>query len=150
LGLDISSTMVRLASERTAPFGERARVELSDGETRIPVPDGSLDRVVSNYVLDLLSPDDIERFVGEARRALSGEGRLCLVSLTRGTALLSRFLTSVWLGIHALRPSLVGGCRPIRCLDSLAEADWRIQHHEVITSFGLPSEVLVAAPRKRQ
>ena len=144
-GVDLSSTMVGLARERLVDFADRARVEQSDGAPRINAADATLDRVVSNYVLDLLSEQEIRLFVAEAHRALEPGGRLGLVSLTRGTTRLSRLLVWGWEQLHALSPSLVGGCRPIELLDAMPDTHWRIEHLNVVTPFGVPSEIVVAA-----
>ncbi len=144
-GLDQSSTMVRLARERLASFGTRATVEQCEGSPRFDVAPGSLDRIVSNYVLDLLSENDMRLFIAQAERALAPEGRLCLVSLTRGTTLLSRLFIWGWERIHALSPRWVGGCRPIEILDLLPDTRWRIEHLNVVTALGMPSEVVVAS-----
>lgn len=90
VGLDISGTMVSLARERLKPWSDRARIYQSDGSPRIPEPDGSFDRFVSTYVLDLLAPDFIERLLSEAHRVLVPGGKLCLVSMTFGMSPLSR------------------------------------------------------------
>ena len=63
LGLDVSPRMVTLASAALTPWADRARVLRTDGAVRLPAPDGSADRVVSTYVLDLLSPEDGAAFV---------------------------------------------------------------------------------------
>lgn len=144
-GIDLSSSMVRLARKRLTPLGERARIEQSDGSPRIEAVDGSLDHVISAYVLDLLSEQDVREFVADAHRALAPDGRLCLASLTGGTTPLSRLFIWGWERIHALSPRLVGGCRPIELLDYLPEMHWRIEYVNVVTAFGMPSEVLVAA-----
>lgn len=143
-GVDLSSTMVRLSRERLATFGERVRVEQSDGAPQIDGADASFDRVLSNYVMDLLSEQNIRLFIAEAHRALVRGGKLGLVSLTRGTTRLSRLLVWGWERMHALRPSLVGGCRPVELLDALPETHWRIEHLNLVTPFGVPSEIVVA------
>ena len=74
LGLDVSPRMVELARAALAPWAGRARVELTDGSVHLPVPDASVDRVVSTYVLDLLSPADADAFIAEARRVLRPGG----------------------------------------------------------------------------
>ena len=56
LGADISTTMTGLASARLRPYRDRAAVVRADGTRRLPVADGSFDRFVTVYVLDLLSP----------------------------------------------------------------------------------------------
>jgi ubiquinone/menaquinone biosynthesis C-methylase UbiE len=146
LGLDLSDTMVALASSRLAPYGERADVRLCDTEVRLPVPDGSVDRVVSTYVIDLLSETDTRRLLAEARRVLRHDGRLCLVGLTRGVSLLGRTVSSIWTGIHGLRPAWVGGCRPVVLAPQLERSGWSIGHSWIVRTWGIPSEVLVAGP----
>jgi ubiquinone/menaquinone biosynthesis C-methylase UbiE len=144
LGVDVSTTMVELAGARLRPFADRARVRLSEGPPAIPLPDGACDRFLSTYVLDLLSEDDIRAALREARRVLAPGGLLCLSSLTFGEGTASRILVRAWTSLHALAPGLVGGCRPLRLLDFVRPPDFEIEHREVITTFGLATEVLVA------
>jgi len=147
LGCDISPVMIGLARSRLATYGERAQVALSDGAVRFPCPDHSIDRVVSTYVLDLLSEPDIRRFFSEARRVLTPNGRLCLASLTYGVTLPSRIVSSLWMRVFRLNPALVGGCRPV-CLDSFVDPqEWRVVHNRVVTPFRVPSEVLILASK---
>ena len=83
-----------LASAAVAPWAGRARIELTDGAIHLPVADASCDRVVSTYVLDLLSPADAAAFVGEARRVLRPGGLLALASLAPGRTAPARLVTS--------------------------------------------------------
>ncbi|MGI9050399.1 MAG: class I SAM-dependent methyltransferase [Rubrobacteraceae bacterium] len=145
LGLDISTTMVGLARERLRRWPERAEVVLSDGSNVLPVPDDGFDRFVSSYVFDLLGEQDIRATLEEADRVLSADGRLSLVSLTYGEGVLPGLVSSVWKQVHGLRPRLVGGCRPVRLTRFLSPNRWRILHREIVTSFGVSSEVLVAS-----
>jgi ubiquinone/menaquinone biosynthesis C-methylase UbiE len=141
---DVSPVMVRLATERLSPYAARARVRQSGGSMRLAVPDRSSDRVVSSYVLDLLSHDDAQRFVDDAHRALAPGGRLCLVSLTEGANVRSRIVAWVWRTVFRAHPSLVGGCRPIRLEPFLAPDRWAVDYRAVRTPWGVPSEVVVA------
>jgi ubiquinone/menaquinone biosynthesis C-methylase UbiE len=144
-GIDISTTMVALARERLAPWGDRARVEESDGSPLIHEPDGTFDRFVSTYVLDLLSREDIAAVLAEARRVLVPEGLLCLVSATHGRTPSERLIMGFATRLHALSPKLVGGCRAIDLGAALGRDGWRVIHHAVVSKWGIPSEVLVAA-----
>jgi SAM-dependent methyltransferase len=145
-GVDISPTMVRIARERLSTWPERATVHVSDGAIRLPVADGSCDRVICTYVLDLLSMDDIAAFLTDARRALTADGSLCVVNLTDGRRGLARFVSALWRRVHAFRPQLVGGCRPIRLRDALAPADWGVLFYDAISAFAITSEIVVAKP----
>src|SRR5690242_1011822 len=147
LGLDLSSTMVEIASQRLAQFGTRARVVQSDGTPWIDARPESFDRFYSNYVFDLLSREALERIVIEARRVLLPGGLLCVVSLTHGRSTLTKALSSGWMALWNVQPSILGGCRPIELAEFIAHSDWRILHLEVVTALGLSSEVLVAAKR---
>ncbi len=148
VGVDQSATMVRLARARIAPFGARAEIRLSDGSPALDLPDASCDRFVSSYVLDLLSLEDVRDVLAEARRLLAPGGLLCLTGLTRGTTWTARVSGWVWQRIHRLRPSLVGGCRPLELADFLSAADWELRHRRVLAPFALASEVVVAARRR--
>jgi len=143
LGCDLSPVMVELASRRLAAYGERARVALSDGRIRFPCPDDAVDRVVATYVLDLLPEAQIREFFAEAQRVLTPGGVLCLASLDGGTGLPSRLVAALWAGLFRLKPDLVGGCRPIRLAPFVDHRAWRRVHGQVVTPFGIPSEVLV-------
>jgi len=143
LGCDLSQTMVSLARERLEIYGGRAQVLQSHGEMHFPIPDHSVDCVISTYVLDLLSGRDIREFLLEAYRVLDLGGRLCLVSLTIGTTLLSRVVSSLWAVIFRLRASLVGGCRPIRLEQYINSEYWEFEYRKVVIAYGVPSEVFV-------
>jgi ubiquinone/menaquinone biosynthesis C-methylase UbiE len=147
VGCDVSTTMVDLARERLTRFAARADIRLTDGAPRIEAPDVTFDRFVSNYVLDLLAPEDIADVLSEAHRTLTAAGRLCVVSLTHGTTRASRLVSWVWARVHRLRPQLVGGCRPLALRDLLPTERWRILHHNVVVAYGIPSEVVVAEKR---
>ena len=146
-GIDISQTMIGLAGQRIAPYRDRAQVLLSDGTIHFPIADHSVDRVISTYVLDLLSESDIREAVSEARRVLMSDGKLCLVSLTTGHSLPSRLVSTIWSGLCRLYAPIVGGCRPVQLTTHLDNRCWSIEYHNTISQFGITSEVLVAMPK---
>ena len=142
---DPSATMRRLARDRLAPFGARASVVDALG---LPaVADGSADRVVSAYVLDLLSDADARALVADARRALAPGGRLLLASLTDGFTPLSRAVAAGWRAAYQVRPEWLGGCRPVQIAPLVSGAGWEIVHHARVAPWGVPSEAVVAVRR---
>ncbi len=147
LGADVSPRMVELARASLAPWADRAWVEQSDGSVRLAAADAAFDRFVSTYVLDLLSPDDAQGLLLEARRVLRPGGLLALASLTPGSSPLSRALTSAWMSVWRLNPVLMGGCRPLRLAASLPAGAWRIRYRATVTDAVLASEVVVAERR---
>ena len=149
LGCDISPVMIGLATHRLAPYGARAQVVLSDGALRFPLPDCSVDRVISNYVLDLLDETKLAHFFAEAGRVMMLGGKVCVASLTRGVSFPSRLVSSLWMSIFQLNPALVGGCRPIHVEAGFDPKDWVLVHRRVVTPFWVPSEVLILAAKDR-
>jgi ubiquinone/menaquinone biosynthesis C-methylase UbiE len=145
-GCDVSPVMVELATQRIIPYAERAKVVRSDGAIHFQLTDHSVDRVICNYVLDLLSERDTRLVFAEAHRVLTLSGKLCLVSLTKGVTLLSRIVSSFWEAVFRMRASLVGGCRPIRLESYVDQGYWQIEYQKVMTAFSVPSEVLVLSP----
>ncbi len=143
VGVDISDTMTDLSQARLERFDGRAQVLLADGSGPLPGRDGTFDRFVSTYVFDLLSPEDSAVMLEEARRLLRPDGRLCAVSLAQGATRTTRLVSRAWTAIWSRLPVAVGGCRPID-LRQLLEG-WRIEHHALLSAWGLTSEVVIAS-----
>lgn len=143
--LDSSPTMVDLATERLRSWP--ATVLVGDGRMVVPAADGAFDRFVATYVLDLLSEVDGRALIAEAHRTLEPGGLLCVAGITHGTGVLSIPIMGLWRAVAGLAPRLVGGCRPQRAERLLLEDRWRIDHHSIVTAWGVASEVLVAARR---
>lgn len=145
VGFDASQTMIGLARERIAPWSKRAEVRLTDGSTALDLPETGFDRFVANYVLDLMSDEAIRQLLGVAHRCLEPGGRLCLVSLTQGQGVLPRLVTIIWKCIYAIRPKLLGGCRPINLLEYLDEDSWHVDHASVVSPYKISSQIVVAS-----
>jgi len=144
VGVDVSSTMMALARERLAPFDARVELIQTEGSMRFEFPDASFDRFVSTYVLDLLPERQIAAAIDEARRLLCPGGRLCVAGLTVGEGFTSSLVSRLWACVQAVQPTWVGGCRPIAVVDFMPTDGWRVLHREVVRSWAIPSEVLVA------
>ena len=78
---------------------------------------------------------------------LAPGGLLCGTGLTPGESGLARFVSRAWAGVWARWPALVGGCRPIRLVDALNQADWQVHHHRTVVAWGVTSEILIATRR---
>jgi len=142
--IELSPVMAALAQESVAPFSGRATIHVTGGAPPLDVPEGSVDRVVAAYVLDVLPRSDIITLLDEAHDVLQPGGRICFCGLSPGKTVLSRMLAKAWTGVHAVAPSAVGGCRPVAVEPLLDTSRWRTVHHETVTAWGIPSEVLVA------
>jgi ubiquinone/menaquinone biosynthesis C-methylase UbiE len=145
LGVDVSPRMVTLATERLAPWSDRATVVLAGAEEGVPMTDASADRVVSNYVFDLLGPEATSAALDEAHRVLAPGGLLCAAGLTPGEVGLVHAVSRAWKRVWMRWPELVGGCRPIRVADWLDPARWEMRHRRVVVAWGIASEAVIAA-----
>lgn len=146
VGVDLSATMVAIARERLEGYGARAVVRQTEGAFSFDLPSASQERVVATYVLDLLTPSDIQDCLAEARRLLTPGGRLCLAGLTWGDRPLGRLVSRGWAAVHRLRPDWVGGCRPLCLRSVLDEARWTVRARTEVQAWGIPSEAVVAVP----
>lgn len=146
IGIDISGTMIEIAKPRLARWRDRATVHQMDGASRLPYGEESFDRFVATYVLDLLPAAAMGDVLGEAHRLLTRDGKLCVVALTEGVDPLSRLLSLAWKRVYAFNPRLVGGCRPLHITTFLDADAWDVEYNEVVSSWGICSEIVVAQP----
>ncbi len=149
-GVEISPKMASLARRQLAPWAPRSEVVLIDPPGRVlPGSDGQFGRFVGCYVLDLLTEQYARTVLAEAARLLAPDGLICLVSLTHGITRTGRAVSDSWEGIAERWPALLGGCRPIELATLLDPSIWRIDCREVLTRWGIPSELLLASPTQQ-
>jgi ubiquinone/menaquinone biosynthesis C-methylase UbiE len=145
--VDSSTTMVDIARRRLEPWGERARVDRTDGSVTLDAESGRYDRFIATYVFDLLSDDDTNALLAEAHRLLRPDGLLCVASLTRARGLAAQFPTQLWRLAHAANPRWVGGCRPILLARHVFFSGlWEPLYRRVMCPAGLCTEIIVARP----
>lgn len=46
--------------------------------------------------------------------------------------------------LYKINPSLVGGCRSLQRRCWLDQRGWSVEHEEVVTSWGVASEIVIA------
>ena len=111
-GLDISVGMTKRAKKRVRSRSLSGNVDLILGDAgSSPFQNSVFDIVFSSYVLDLIDTPDILKFLSEFKRLLKRNGRLVLVSLTKGSKWYDSMRFYEWIYSHS--PSLLGGCRPV-------------------------------------
>lgn len=144
-GLDISSTMIELSTKRLALYKERIHLIKSTGAINVQLPDESIDRFISNYVLDLLSYDDIDDILNEAYRLLEFNGIISLISITNGKTIISKIVMNTWNFLFKINPKIVGGCRPIKIKNIInKDTRWEIVYENVKIAYGIASEIIIA------
>lgn len=141
---DLSSTMVSLARDRLRPFGPRCQVHLNEGGFDVSTYGGPFDRFVTTYVLDLLSPAEIQEVFARAHAGMVPGGLFCHAGLTEGLGPASKTTSAIWSLIHRFKPVLLGGCRPLILTALVPAGGWRVIQREVVVSAAIASEVVIA------
>lgn len=140
LGVDFAPGMCREARDtiHDARVGDRAGIVCGD-VTDLPVRTDSVDVAISSFVLDLLSPNDIDAALNEMRRVLVPDGRVAIVSLAQSGSIPTRAYRT----LRRIFPTQMD-CRPIPLVDLLEtggfEVDWRTEY----SLFGLPVTIATA------
>ncbi len=140
VGLDISRIMLDITRRRTGS-------PVCMGETlRLPFKTGSIDRLFSSYLMDLIPDQHLVPVLREFHRVLKPGGIMSIVTLTEGTTVFSRILMAGWRLLYAVNPMICGGCRPLHLAGLVGAAGFVHVERKVILQLGIPSE-LVAARR---
>jgi ubiquinone/menaquinone biosynthesis C-methylase UbiE len=138
VGLDLTPAMLRRARQKAVAVG--APHELVEGDARsLPFADASFDLVFNNNMLGLVPPGAVAPILGELRRVLRPDGRLVVVMMRRPVAWLARALYqvgAVWLGRW----------RDLEMAPLFEVAGLKIARREVVTRFGVPSDVFELRP----
>jgi ubiquinone/menaquinone biosynthesis C-methylase UbiE len=141
-GIDLSMGMCRVAGARIACTGpSRAPIHLACADaTALPYPARSFDALFMSFTLELFDTPEIPHVLGECKRVLCDEGRLCAVSLAkrRGGVVVRLY---EWL--HEVMPAYVD-CRPIYVRAALQEAGFAIRDATQTLMWGLPVDVVLA------
>lgn len=147
VGCDISPVMIDLAQDRLKDYGENAQMVLAGSTVRFPLLDNEVDRIVSIFVLDLFSDEDISLFFKEAYRSVKPDGKVCLACLHEGVNMSSRMVSGLWSNLFERRPKIVGGCRPIDLNPFIDRHYWHVAHRKIMTSLSVPVETWVLEKR---
>ncbi|MDG5761728.1 methyltransferase domain-containing protein [Natronococcus sp. A-GB1] len=144
VGIDLADGMCRTSRRALADAGlERGVVIAGDGAS-LPFADAAFDAVFASFVLELFDTSEIPAVLAEWHRVLAPNGRLCVVSLSRGG-----FGPTTWLyeRVHDLLPTAVD-CRPIYVTETLREVGFRVLETRYETVWRLPVEIVLCRPRE--
>jgi ubiquinone/menaquinone biosynthesis C-methylase UbiE len=142
VGIDLSMAMLRQTRRRIRKAGG-IPVALCRADARaLPFADRSFDRILNNYMIDLLPDNEIPLALAEYRRVLRPGGLLVVLTMARQRAPLQY----LWMTLFRHAPLLVGACRPVEAERWLAQAGWRIEHQERIEQLAVFTDLFAARP----
>jgi ubiquinone/menaquinone biosynthesis C-methylase UbiE len=139
-GIDISQGMLSITRSRVGKAGHGVKLVCGDGADP-PFAANSFDAIFMSFTLELFDTLDIPIVLCGCKRILRSGGRICVVAMSRKgkTSLISRLYE--W--AHQRFPQYVD-CRPILALEALEEAGFRLADAKVMSTWGLPVEIIVA------
>jgi ubiquinone/menaquinone biosynthesis C-methylase UbiE len=140
-GIDLSSGMLKVSSKRLSGSKLLNRIKLICGDAvKLPYEDDKFDAVFMSFTLELFDTPEIPIVLNEIKRVLNPQGRLGLVSMSKGTGASAMVKLYEW--AHRKFPKYAD-CRPIYVSQSVIDAGFKIQIQEVKKLFGLPFEIII-------
>lgn len=140
-GIDISPAMLAISRRRLERAGLWDRVELiCDDATKMPYPESKFDAAFMSFALELFDSPEIPQVLASIRRVLKPDGRLGVVSMSKGDG--DSVLLGLYEWLHQKLPQYID-CRPIHAEQSIREAGFGIRHTERVSLLGLPGEIVI-------
>lgn len=150
-GVDISKTMYDISVHRIKQKGYDKRADLQLATNSVGVlkamPDRSISRFISTFVFDKIPKSSQKEIITALRTKLRHDGRICLTSLTNKAATpLAHYMLNGWNTVSRFCKMCLGGARPIdlRYGFDVQRTLYNVSFEEVITEYGIPSQVVVA------
>jgi ubiquinone/menaquinone biosynthesis C-methylase UbiE len=141
-GIDISDRMVDIARARLRRAGLSRIVSLRQGDgAALPFTDHSFDAVFMSFTLELFDTPEIPVVLGECRRVLRLDGRVCVVAMSKSGR--PGFMVRLYEWAHDRFPAYLD-CRPIFVQSAVNEAGFQVLDTAVMSMWGLPVEAVVA------
>lgn len=139
IGVDLTPEMLAKARARLDHRGLSANLHEADARD-LPFADGSFDRILCTFLLDLLPQRDFLPVLREFFRLLRPGGQLLLAE----AAPPQHPLEHLWSWFYRLSPRMMGGCRGIRLGPYLEKAGFDIEKQQRVVRLSFPSEITLA------
>ena len=145
-GIDIAEEMIAVSRRRADRAGLEDRIELVRGDAaELPWSDDTFDAAFMSFTLELFDTPDIPAVIGECGRVLRKDGRICVVSLSKGPGQRDPLMLKIYEWGHRKLPKLLD-CRPIPSEGFLRSAGFEIRDRKGYSMAGLPVDVVLALP----
>ena len=139
-GIDVSKGMLNITRKRIRKARLLERVELIDGDaTILPLKADLFDAIFVSFTLELFDMPEISAILSECRRVLRGDGRICVVAMSKKET----FTIGLYEWMHRRFPAYVD-CRPIFGQEVLKDSGFNIISVTELSMWRLPVEVVVA------
>jgi demethylmenaquinone methyltransferase/2-methoxy-6-polyprenyl-1,4-benzoquinol methylase len=143
-GIDLSTGMLQVAHTRLRKAGLLDRVDLRQGNAlQLPFTGSFFDAIYMSFTLELFPAVEIPLVLGECKRVLQSNGRLCLVAMTKKER--AGFMVRMYEWAHHRWPVYIDCC-PISVQAELVQASFHVERLAEMSLFGLPVGLILASP----
>ena len=140
-GIDLSSGMLKVTAKRLSDSRLLNWINLICGDAvKLPYEDDQFDAVFMSFTLELFDTPEIPIVLNEIKRVLKPQGRLALVSMSKGNG--ASIMVKLYEWVHRKFPKYAD-CRPIYVGQSVIDAGFNIQIQETKKLFGLAVEIII-------
>jgi ubiquinone/menaquinone biosynthesis C-methylase UbiE len=139
-GIDLSERMFQIANERISRSSLSNQIELHLGDAiALPYNNNSFNAIFISFTLELFDMKEVPLVLGECKRVLRENGRLCVVALEKTDSL----AVKIYQWFHNRFPSIVDCC-PIYARKYLETTGFEPFERTEKVMWGLPVEVIIA------
>jgi ubiquinone/menaquinone biosynthesis C-methylase UbiE len=143
VGIDFAGGVLRRARVRLASEPLGVPVLIRGNAIHLPFQDGTFDRILSTYVLDVLDEEDVLLALSEMRRvARPGALVVCAGLTSRGASPWARLVGRAHALTRRVQPLWSGASRPLDLEPLARRSGLRIVAREVVEQKGRASEVV--------
>lgn len=140
-GIDLSSKMLEVTRKRINEAGLSDRTALFCGDAvELPYASQKFDAILISFTLELFDTPEIPLVLRQCRRVLRNDGRLSVVSLSKGN---NEPAVRIYERLHRIFPRFMD-CRPIYLRQAVEEAGFEVDDWKEFSMFSLPGESVLA------
>lgn len=137
LGIDLSKDMLSKAKKLLKSEPEQSYDLIQGDIFNLDIKDQSYDKLINNFMIDLMPEDKFDFIVSEFYRILKPNGIAVISTFSFGKKRIHRFWT--WLARHY--PKLLTDCRPVDITKNLEKVGFKIEQELEISQNTFPSKV---------
>lgn len=144
LGIDLSIEMLSKA-EKLLNKEHLRNYELRQGDVlNLNIAINSFDKLINNFMLDLMPEDKFDEILEEFYRILKPNGVAVISVFSFGHKKVNRF----WVFVAKYFPKILTGCRPVDIKENLIRVGFEIENEIEISQNTFPSKVYRLIKRK--
>jgi len=136
-GIDLSLDMLSKAKKLMSKE-KFQNYELSQGDVlNLEIPDQSFDKLINNFMIDLMPEDKFDDILSEFHRILKPNGIAVISVFSNGQKKVNKF----WIWVAKYFPKLLTDCRPVEIRNNLIRVGFEIDKEIEISQNTFPSKV---------